>query len=376
MNETQNKFTSEIKDTEVGSTVINTGQPWKQQYYINNSQNTDITKWSIAGNLPEPLYDSKAVVTKNRIYLLGGRSEYRRVDAVYTASIDDDGILDNWTKADFLPEPLYDSQVIVTNNRIYLLGGYSWYGGVDVVFTASIDENGIIGKWTKGDPLPEPLFLTRSIIVKDRIYLLGGLKELFEEFMDGSFSRRAYVKTISSSKVYTALINKDGTLDKWEEYDPLPIPLSRFQSIITKNRIYLVGGDNDWNIPVNTVYMANIKDDGTLGEWITSDPLPETLSGFQAVVTKNYVYLLGGENKYRNAVNNVYIAKINEDGSLGKWTTGSPLLEPLSDFQAVVVKNFIYLLGGFRSRGSFSTIFKAPFKGGLNDYSAYYSSSL
>jgi len=362
------------------------GQPWRQQYHINNSENTDITKWSIAGNLPEALSNFQAVVTKNRIYILGGYNKHFRAETVYTASIDDNGNIGKWTNSDPLPDPLASSQVIVANNRIYLLGGYSWHSEMNLIFTAPINEDGSIGKWSRSDTLPEPLFNSQAFIIKDRIYLLGGLKELFEKFMDGSFSHRAYVKTISSSKVYTTLIRKDGTLGEWEEYDPLPVPLSRFQHIITKSRVYLVGGDNEWNTPTNTAYVADIKEDGTLGEWTTSDPLPKALFNSQVVVTNNKAYLLGGseydkEGAIDISTNNVYIADINEDGSLGKWMIGSPLPEPLSEFQAVVVKNFIYLLGGYRSRKDFrlrgdaSTIFRAPFNGGMNNYSSYYSSN-
>jgi len=343
--------------------VADAGQPWRQQYIINSSENEDITGWIEVGNLPEPLRDFQVVVTKNRIYLLGGFNGCSLVDTVYTASINDDGVIGEWTKFDSLPGPSFDSQVIVTNNRVYLLGDCSWCGGIDVMSTASINEDGSISKWVRDNSLPEPLFNSQVVIVKNRVYLLGGFK-----------------KYSSSNKVYTTLIKEDGTLDRWEEYDFLPRPLGGFQSVITKNRIYLLGGYTDWINMVSTVYTADIKDDGTIGEWITNDPLPKTLSKFQVVVTNNKIYLLGGYDYDRNkgignAVDNVYIANISEDGALGKWTIGSPLPKSLYSFQVVITKNHIYLLGGCGSEGYSSSIYTATFNGGLNDYSQYYSSS-
>ncbi len=129
---------------------------------------------------------------------------------------------------------------------------------------------------------------------------------------------------------------------------------------MTKNRVYLLGGNT------NVLYTAPIKPDCTLGTWTNSgNDLPEAIYDSQAIVTKNRVYLLGGVNK---AI--VYTTPINEDGTLGTWTTGTPLPGVLSRSQAIVTKNRVYLLGGINSGSSVvSTVYTAPFSGGSNDYS-------
>ena len=47
-------------------------------------------------------------------------------------------------------------------------------------------------------------------------------------------------------------------------------------------------------VAVSTVYTAPINADGTLGTWTTGTSLPSVLCSSQAIVTKNRVYLLGG----------------------------------------------------------------------------------
>ena len=80
----------------IGDTFANTltpgcGKPWQQQYQINMTQSTDISSWTIGTSLPGALGLSQAIVTKNRVYLLGGRTAATCVSTVYTAPINSDG---------------------------------------------------------------------------------------------------------------------------------------------------------------------------------------------------------------------------------------------------------------------------------------------
>ena len=72
------------------------GQPWRQQYEFNATQSTDITGWTTGTSLPGPLVGSQAIVTKNRVYLLGGHSASSTVSTVYTAPVNVDGTLGAW----------------------------------------------------------------------------------------------------------------------------------------------------------------------------------------------------------------------------------------------------------------------------------------
>ena len=150
----------------------------------------------------------------------------------------------------------------------------------------------------------------------------------------------------------------------------LPGTVAHSQAIVTKNRVYLLGGYINGS-PSSTVYTAPINLDGTLGAWTTSTSLPGTVYYSQAIVTKNRVYLLGGIINNASS-STVYTAPINLDGTLGTWTTSTSLPGTVYASQAVVTKNRVYLLGGYTSNGSSSTVYTAPITGGLNDYSPYY----
>jgi len=338
---------------------ITNGQPWRQQYQFNDKQSSDITGWSVGTSLYGVSLASQAIVTKNRVYLLGGLNNH----STYTAPIDSDGMLGEWIRAQSLPDVLAHSQAIVTKNRVYLLGGMNSTDdeSLPVVYTSTINKNGVLGEWVSAPPLPDGLSRSQAIVTKNRVYLLGG-----------------YGVCDLVSTVYTAVINNDGTLGEWVTDTPLPCMLHSAQAIVTKNRVYLLGGWDGrvWNAgSFSTVYTAPINEDGTLGEWVVGTPLPCGLYASQTIVTRNKVYLLGGRSDAHN-LSIVYTASINEDGTLEKWVISDLLPGMLSNAQVIVTKNRVHLLSGITSFGPTFMTFTAPILGGLNDYSCYYSDAV
>ena len=303
----------------------------------NTKQATETTlgDWGTSASLPATVVYSQAIVTKNRVYLLGGAIKNTPSATVYTTPINPDGTLGVWTTSDPLPGPVDASQAIVTQNRVYLLGGYTPSEPSSTVYTAPINPDGTLGDWTTATSLPAAVYHSQAIVTKTQVYLLGG-------YIDGGLS----------SAVYTAPINPDGTLGFWTTGTSLPGTLPHSQAIVTQNRAYLLGGIVNGGHS-SAVYTAPINPDGTLGAWTTAASMPATVFDSQAIVAKNRVYLLGGKINY-TASSTVYTAPINPDGTLGAWTTGASLPATVFGSQAIVTNNRVYLLGG-RINGAYSS---------------------
>ena len=344
----------------LGNVYVN-GKPHKQQYRENTSQTTDITGWTSGTSLPSSLQNSQAIVTNNRVYLLGGMTDTSTyVSTVYTAIINSDGTLGTWSTGTSLPVGLANSQAIVTNNRVYLLGGATGnYSRTSTVYTAIINSDGTLGTWSTGTSLPVGLANSQAVITNSMVYLIGG-------YNGGA-----------TSAVYYAIINSDGTLGTWYTGTSLPGGIYGSQAIVTNNRVYLLGGYNSSDIPTSAVYYAIINSDGTLGTWYTGTSLPAALASSQAVITNNKLYLLGGITS-SSPLSTVRYCSINSDGSLSTWNTGTSLGSTLANSQAIVTNNRVYLLGGYNNVAT-SVVRLAPFSGGLNDYltlnKAYISTS-
>ena len=326
------------------------GQPWRQQYSFNMANST-IGTWVTDTPLPFAIYASQVIVTNNRVYLLGGRINGVDSAIVYTTIINPDGTLGAWVTSTPLPNNIKMSQAIVTNNRVYLIGGNFYKSGASIVYTATINPDGTLGAWVIDTPLPVVISHSQAVVTSNRVYLLGG-----------------HINNTQSNAIYTAPINTDGTLGTWvADISIIPNAIYNSQAIVTNNRVYLIGGFNK-TVYFSTVYTAPINPDGTLGGWVVDTPLPETIAISQAIVTNNRVYLLGG--RINNILSStIYTAPINADGTLGTWVTDIPLPIALNWSQAIVTNNRVYLLGGITTDlYGLNTVYSAPFSGGLNNY--------
>ena len=351
--------TINVDDTTINYLMPGSGRPWNQQYQINNVQSGAITSWVAGTSLPISLAAAQTVVTKNRVYLLGGYNGTTSISTVYTAPINGDGTLGTWTIGTSLPGVLSHSQAIVTNNRVYLLGGYNGTAAVSTVYTAPINSDGTLGTWTTGTALPVNLYSSQAGICRNKLYLIGGIT--------GTVTATIYVSTI----------NSDGTLGSWSVNNvALPSAVSHSTLIFTKNRLYLIGGSNGTN-DISTVYTCAVNTDGSLAIWVTGESFPITMHGAQCFTTKNRVYIMGGFNS--GTISSVYTAPVNADGTLGNWTISPALPGALHWSQSIITNTRIYLISGFNlgvGAGVTSTVYTASISEGLNDYSPYYDGTI
>ena len=362
-------FTNMNKVTNNSIITIGNGIPWQQQYDINIEQKGAISGWTINSYLPEALLGPSVIVTKNKVHLLGGLKNYSSNGINfkgYTSSLNDDGSLGIWTKGPELPFPLDHSKPIVYKNKVYLLGGYSYNNNIHyicdngylfAIFAASIDNDGMLGNWEIVGFLPEPMQDIEAIIVKDKLYILGGYNRKLRNFF-----------------TYIGSIDNNGKIYSWIKGPTLSNITKCNQIVVIKNRIYLLGGWHSYRSEYSSIiYTTTINDDGTLNSWIESGTLPVALTDSQTIVTRNNVYLLGG-NTEDGPISTIYVAPIDHDGKIGKWSKKGSLSMPLFLSKAIITKNKIHLLGGRNTHfENTSDIYTASISGGLNDYSSYYS---
>jgi hypothetical protein len=347
-------------DATINYLIPGCGKPWQQQYQINNTQSADITGWSTSGTLPDSVLAPQAIVTKNRVYLIGGDNTTTAagaISSVYTAPINSDGTLGTWSAGTSLPGALSRSTNVITKNRIYIIGGWNGTSAVSSIYTAVINADGTLGAWSTTTSFPIAIYWTNCVAIKNKLYTFGGI--------NGS--------SVSVSSIYSATINSDGTIGAWSNVSSLPVAVNSTSIALTKNKIYLIGGHTG-STYLNNVYVASINSDGTLGAWSSSYSLPTVVSTSQVFVTKNTIYLLGGSANSSTPTTIVYKTSISSDGSIGAWAASTSLSSALSGSQVIGTNNRVYLLGGSLNTWSnpTNTIISAPISGGLNDYSSYY----
>lgn len=337
-----------------GGTTGYVAQPWRQQYAFNTVNNSTSGAWTAGGNLLAALWWSQAAVTKNRIYMFGGvvaNSTY--TPNIYTAPLNADGSIGTWATAGTIPSACCGHTVIMTKNKLYLIGGaLSPSQFSPNSYWAPINADGTIGAFTAGTSLPAGVCGASVVVTTNRIYLMGGL------------DAAGY-----SKKVYTATIDDDGVIGAWTSAADMPGVLNGSQAVITKNRVYVLGGAVTSTTHTSAVYTAPINADGTLGAWTTGTSLPSAVAFAQAVMTNNRVYLIGGAASSSGALTTVYTTPINADGTLGTWTTSTALPSGMAYGQAVVTNSRMIMIGGYNPSGTaLTTTTSYTFSGGTNDY--------
>lgn len=335
------------------------GYPWKNQYGINSSQTSDITGWTLTSSLPDNINENQVVVTKNRVYSIGGRNATGVVNTIYTAPINSDGTLGAWALYGTTPSSYSFRQAVVVNNYLYLIGGYndSIVATSETLYT-TINPDGTLGSWSTAAPIPLPIARSKAFLTKGKIYIVGG------NSLSGS----------CINAVYIANLNSSGFITSWSLGKPFAKQIYRGSLAVTSRYVYMLGGLIDaGNNNINSVYRAYINSDGSISDWVLDANLPSGLSRSESVVVNNKVYLIGGTDINNNQSSTVYINSLNSDGTLGPWVTGTSFPTTISQHQLIVTSSKIYNIGGIINGQANNSIYSANFSGGLNDYSPYYS---
>lgn len=321
------------------------GQPWREQYYINYVQSGNISSWTTETSLPFTPYDSSVLVTKNRVYVLGSINSST---SIYTASINIDGTLGSWNSSGNLPQTQYRCKLAAYNNWVYIIGGQS----LTCVYRCNINSDGTLGSFIACNYLPVDIFGHEVIATNYKLHVIGGN------------SGGNIINTI-----YTSTINQDGSIGPWVQTGILPVPKFWFKLAIISNFVYMFGGAGGTG---TEIYRTSINSDGTLTSWIKYGDLPAPITELETAVTNNTLYIIGGNyNSIRNNV--VLYYNINTDGTLGPVNTGTPLPKTTVQPRVIVTSSKLYVLQIFQDDtvGWTSGLFSANFQGGSNDYSTY-----
>lgn len=214
-----------------------------------------------------------------------------------------------WTPSQSLPEALADPAVVLHEGWVYVIGGKSTSGQpTQNVYVAQIQSNGELTAWQTARSLPVPLYTHRVATTSAHVYVVGGF--------DGSLVRK---------EVWRATFMADGPLGEWVKVGEYPIGIVLHAVAIWQNRLFVIGGTSG-QAPDKTpsIRQATIQVDGSLGAWQSVQNLPKALYRHAAWIHEGFLYVSGGYDG-ENAVNTIFYAAMNSNGSLGAWQTKNTL---------------------------------------------------
>lgn len=149
----------------------------------------------------------------------------------------------------------------------------------------------------------------------------------------------------------------------WTATNALPVGLSghamafaQLQGTTTTRAVYAIGGGDNSNAPVASVYLATVGGSGTLSSWSPTTVLPKALAFAAAAVATpgnsratatGWLYVIGGATDAGGQPSTtVYRGALGADGTVTSWSETTALPVPLHSMGAVIFHGDLYVAGG------------------------------
>ena len=251
--------------------------------YVNNVAIYDpfTDSWEVRWNVPNPRGDLMAAVVGDNIYAIGGWIEE-------TGAQDDnhryDPKMNTWITMTSMITPVSGAGVTVYDDDIYIIGGYDGSTAQKSVQIYDPDND----SWSLGTPMLGGRAELGAALLNGEVYVIGGI------FTAGGSST-----TTNSVDIY------DPVLDNWRSGTPLPEPRASFALAVKDNKIFAIGGTNNWgagapSTATDTAFIFDPDQDS----WSIGVPMPTARWANEAAVVVDRIHVIGGAGNPKAGLTN------------------------------------------------------------------------
>ena len=290
----------------------------------------------------------------NMIYVSGGYNGSTVYANADYAAIDDTGIVGSWTSSGSTGTARYMAALAVYGKYAYLTGGYTSGGAASSeVNRASINGDGTLGSWsTSGQAqLSTARYAHGMVALNGKLYIMDGRT------------------TSTVSSVLIGSLDSGGNISGWATAASSN-STARFQAgaVTAQGKIYIVGGCttnshtcSNYSAATEHAFVNNAGSGASTATWSSTTGFTTARRGHLSVAYKDNIYILGGctaidgNGTCTNYLSDTQYAKIGSDGSVGSWTSQTSLPTSLWRASATEENGYIYVSGGVKGDGSFSS---------------------
>lgn len=246
-----------------------------------------------------------------------------------------DPVSDNWELRSDIPTSRSSAAAAVFKNRCYVIGGANSGGPLSPPALSAVEiYDPETDTWTSGAPLPEPRGTAGSAVVKGKIYLVGGSKNIWWA-----------VEQTAAIDIY------DPKKDKWSRGADMPTPRQGMGVAAVDGLIYAVGGSNH----ELGLYASKIVEryDPATDKWTRVADLPQARDFLTAVALDGKLYALGGVSNSASQFDGNALGTdtvFRYDPKIDKWVKRADMQKVRHGPGAGVIDGQIYVLGGSTSR--------------------------
>jgi N-acetylneuraminic acid mutarotase len=328
----------------------NGGGATNDTQYAQINANGSIGPWQTTATFATARSGNVMVAYNGYVYLMmGNDSGSTKLNDTQYAAIDAPGATANTSTPTNFTTARSLAASVVYNDKIYVIGGgtsTTLTSNTNTIYYASIDPTtGAIGTWTATTTaLPAATRGLGATAFDGYLYIFGGY--------NGTVYSNTYQSVaIASGGNITASWSAATSFDTNGRYG--------LQAVMYNNFVYVVGG-YDGSTYYNTVRYAPVTS-GTIGTWASANTFSTGRYQFGLSEYGGYLYVLGGQIGSSTYTNDIEYAVINNDGSLGTWTSNTVTL-PTSrgGLMSAVYNGNIYMIGGYDGTTYDSDVQYAP----------------
>lgn len=124
-------------------------------------------------------------------------------------------------------------------------------------------------------------------------------------------------------------------ITQWIQTSSLPFGITGGQAIVHGNYVYMIGGRKDGTTAdgraIVNVFFAPINTDGSIGAWTATTNLPGARASHGAYSHGGKIYVWGGWDTAFVTKNTCWYTTPNPDGTIGSWTVSATTLPNSTD---------------------------------------------
>jgi N-acetylneuraminic acid mutarotase len=258
--------------TESGLSPYSVGIDYKAKGWVadtNEEYDPTTDTWTFKTPMPTPRYGFAIVAYQNKIYCIGGASNFQPPNGFYGAILTRanevyDPATDTWETKAFMPTARVGLKANVVNDKIYLIGGYP-NRTFNEVYDPTTDS------WSTKEPMPTGASYYASAVFDNEIYVIGGygsgnLNQIYDpetgkwrlgapapsSITDGAAGattgmmalKRIYVLGVLDFMYQAAPPNRiyDPKSDRWTFGADVPTNRLNFGVAVVNDTLYTIGG--------------------------------------------------------------------------------------------------------------------------------------
>jgi len=225
-----------------------------------------------------------------------------------------------WKSKAELPDKIHSGTALTCQDKIYFVGGQKDLGSGSFIASNSLYEYHLaLDEWIEKTPMPTARFNLASACVENKIYVIGG------DYL------------LDKNEMY------DPASDTWQTLAPMPCPRQHIKAAVVDNKIYIIGGLES----SSTVSTKNQVYDPQTNTWQELAPIPKSKHNYSTVVYNDKIYIFGGDTQDGGDIWAQTSSVEVYDPATNSWDTAAPLPTFRFNPGIGIINDKIIITGGY-----------------------------